>query len=926
MKKVIIAALAVAMCASVSMAGSVSIVASNKDAQVTANGPIAFVNQPNARVGNSSAPCTNTSLVIPFLLPTLYPGSTIQSAALTVYVEATNSLFSTNTVYMDILGGRTSASATVSSNDWNYGTVIASDVAGLYKGNAVTLGSHTYTLDSAYLQNAYSNGAAGQHVFITLYADGINSAGQNSYVAFTTADGVTNANRPTLEFTTLDTVKFIETSVNSLSIAEGATNSFNVRLNLLPDAGVTVNVSRVSGGASIAVVPDPTALVFSTANWNAWQPVYVAALVDADTNNAVAQIECVDAAGVYTSKTVSATQIDTTPVAAFTAVPTAGYAPLPVTFTDTSVGGITNRFWDFGDGVTTNTTTNKVSHTYTVAGTTSTVQLTVSGPLGGSTKTMAINVPNSMNAFPLYNSFSDEVSASAIPAGWACFAPGSNVAHSSIASGSLSYAGLQASAGNSWGLGEKTDDYSQDFVSPNLGTNETIYFSFLMRMNSPLNVFNSGYFHLFDRADPNGSDVSVGWGTSTTNNFTNTTTMGFSINKNAGWNVSPVKTPEMYTAADTVYLLVGSYTRGTTATNGSVRLWVNPDSATFGTATPPAATLTTNSFASDAIWNRIEFISTGSGAGVPLWQVDEMRIATSWAAVVPVYVAAAPVITSALTATGTVNQAFTYQITADNSPSGFDAIGLPSGLSINTNNGAITGTPSAAGSNDVTISASNMIGTDSQTLVLIIKQAAPVITSALLATGTVDQAFSYQITADNNPDRFDAAGLPAGLSINTNNGAITGTPSAAGSNNVTLSASNAGGTGSKTLVVVISSAEVVTDIDNDGLPNDWETLYFGGATNANPAAICANGINTVIEAYIAGLNPTNPASVFRAAGTPPSVLSWNSASGRVYSVYWTTNLMNGLQCIVSNLPWTQNSFTNPAPAASSFYKIDVRLE
>jgi len=219
-----------------------------------------------------------------------------------------------------------------------------------------------------------------------------------------------------------------------------------------------------------------------------------------------------------------------------------------------------------------------------------------------------------------------------------------------------------------------------------------------------------------------------------------------------------------------------------------------------------------------------------------------------------------------------------------------------------------------------------MIGTDSQTLVLIINQAAPVITSVLSATGTVDQAFSYQITADNNPESFDAAGLPAGLSINTNNGAITGTPSAAGSNDVTISASNAGGTDSKTLVVVISPAGVVTDNDGDGLPNDWGTLYFGGATNANPAAICANGINTVLEAYIAGLNPTSPASIFRAAGTPPSVLSWNSASGRVYSVYWTTNLMNGLQCIASNLPWTQNSFTNPAPAASSFYKIDVRLQ
>ena len=71
------------------------------------------------------------------------------------------------------------------------------------------------------------------------------------------------------------------------------------------------------------------------------------------------------------------------PVASFSASPTNGVEPLTVTFSDTSTGTITNRFWDFGDSSTTNTTTNVVVHTY--AGGTYGVMLVVSGPGGVST-------------------------------------------------------------------------------------------------------------------------------------------------------------------------------------------------------------------------------------------------------------------------------------------------------------------------------------------------------------------------------------------------------------------------------------------------------------------------------------------------------------------------------------------------------------
>ncbi len=116
------------------------------------------------------------------------------------------------------------------------------------------------------------------------------------------------------------------------------------------------------------------------------------------------------------------------------------------------------------------------------------------------------------------------------------------------------------------------------------------------------------------------------------------------------------------------------------------------------------------------------------------------------------------------------------------------------------------------------------------------------------------------------------------------------------------------------------------DSDDDGIPDSWENLYFGSSTGANPETVCSNGINTVREAYIAGLNPNNPQSALRAAMLfNGQLLDWNTVSGRVYSVYWTTNLLSDFQCLESNIPWTQRSFTNSIAVPNGYYKINVQL-
>ncbi|GAB6284757.1 MAG: hypothetical protein STSR0009_09570 [Methanoregula sp.] len=73
-----------------------------------------------------------------------------------------------------------------------------------------------------------------------------------------------------------------------------------------------------------------------------------------------------------------------TPIAAFTASPTTGTAPLAVTFTDTSANLPTSWLWDFGDGST--SLEQNATHTYTLAGT-YTVNLTATNAAGSNTTT-----------------------------------------------------------------------------------------------------------------------------------------------------------------------------------------------------------------------------------------------------------------------------------------------------------------------------------------------------------------------------------------------------------------------------------------------------------------------------------------------------------------------------------------------------------
>ncbi len=112
---------------------------------------------------------------------------------------------------------------------------------------------------------------------------------------------------------------------------------------------------------------------------------------------------------------------------------------------------------------------------------------------------------------------------------------------------------------------------------------------------------------------------------------------------------------------------------------------------------------------------------------------------------------------------------------------------------------------------------------------------APVITSSSNASGLVGSAFSYTIQATNSPTQFAATGLPSWATLNSSTGVISGTPTAAGSFPITVTATNASGTGQANVTIGISNTGSAWTSQDIGVP------AIAGSSNDNGATVNVAG-------------------------------------------------------------------------------------
>lgn len=155
--------------------------------------------------------------------------------------------------------------------------------------------------------------------------------------------------------------------------------------------------------------------------------------------------------------------------------------------------------------------------------------------------------------------------------------------------------------------------------------------------------------------------------------------------------------------------------------------------------------------------------------------------------------------TSLPNGTAGANYANTIATTGGLAPIGFSvAVGpLPPGLSLNTSNGLISGTPTAVGTYTFSINAadSNTPQTnDTQSYTVTIGAPTITLSPVSLPGGTVGVAFNQTVTASGGTAPYGyaitAGSLPAGLVLGTASGIISGTPTQGGTFNFTVTATD----------------------------------------------------------------------------------------------------------------------------------------
>ncbi len=140
------------------------------------------------------------------------------------------------------------------------------------------------------------------------------------------------------------------------------------------------------------------------------------------------------------------------------------------------------------------------------------------------------------------------------------------------------------------------------------------------------------------------------------------------------------------------------------------------------------------------------------------------------------------------TITGTGGTApYTYSITSGP---------LPAGLTLNPNTGVVSGTPTASGSYNLSLTVTDHTSaTASNGFTMTIALAVVTVNPATLPGGLVGVAYSQTVSASGGTAPYGysvvSGTLPTGLSLNATTGAISGTPTAAGTFAFTIQARDA---------------------------------------------------------------------------------------------------------------------------------------
>ena len=225
---------------------------------------------------------------------------------------------------------------------------------------------------------------------------------------------------------------------------------------------------------------------------------------------------------------------------------------------------------------------------------------------------------------------------------------------------------------------------------------------------------------------------------------------------------------------------------------------------------------------------------------------------------------------------------------------------LPTGISLGSSNSqtvALSGMPIAASSGSITFKVADSVGNSAtQALTLTVNPPATlVVTTTSLANGVIGAAYSQTVTATGGVPAYHwsiiSGTLPAGLSLNTTSGTISGTPTATGTSNFTIQVTDSEAPTAQTATANLS----ITVTNPPPLQITTTTLPDGTTGTAYSATVTATG---GVQPYTWSVS----------SGNLPNGLTLNTGSGVISGTPTATGTFNfAIQVLDAEQPTQETS-------------------
>ena len=181
------------------------------------------------------------------------------------------------------------------------------------------------------------------------------------------------------------------------------------------------------------------------------------------------------------------------------------------------------------------------------------------------------------------------------------------------------------------------------------------------------------------------------------------------------------------------------------------------------------------------------------------------------------------IITSSAVTSAITGLPYSYDVDATGYPTPqFTSTVSPTGMTLNSITGLLEWTPGSAGNVNVSVTASNSQGSNSQEFTIeVVDPTAPVFTSTPITTGYENQIYVYDVDATGIPNpTFALTGtVPGNMSINETTGLIQWSDTAAGMYSITVEATNIVDTVQQIFTLDIDSPAVCS---NKELASYWQ--------------------------------------------------------------------------------------------------------